>query len=92
MPVFASSVESLQLQRGFGKTSTNGAGAFGPELKYATDSYPSKQTGEISSSAGSFNSLKNTVKFSTGLLNDHFEIAGRLSAMKSDGYVGQSKF
>ncbi|MDP5199382.1 TonB-dependent receptor [Flavobacterium sp. DG2-3] len=89
MPDFASSVESLQLQRGVG-TSTNGAGAFGASLNMLTDSYASKATGEISSSAGSFNSLKNTVKFSTGLLNDHFEIAGRLSAMKSDGYVDRA--
>jgi hypothetical protein len=30
---------------------------------------------------------KHTVKFSTGLMNDHFEIAGRLSAIQSDGFV-----
>lgn len=86
MPDFASSVESLQLQRGVG-TSTNGAGAFGASLNMLTDSYANKATGEISSSAGSFNTLKNTVKFSTGLLNDHFEIAGRLSTIKSHGYI-----
>ncbi|UWY29813.1 TonB-dependent receptor [Flavobacterium sp. TR2] len=86
MPDFASSVESLQLQRGVG-TSTNGAGAFGASLNMLTDSYARKATGEISSSAGSFNTFKNTVKFSTGLLNDHFEIAGRLSAIKSHGYI-----
>jgi len=86
MPDFASSVESLQLQRGVG-TSTNGAGAFGASLNLLTDSYANKATGEISSSAGSFNTFKNTVKFSTGLMNDHFEIAGRLSAIKTDGYI-----
>ncbi|MET3027132.1 TonB-dependent receptor [Flavobacterium sp. UW10123] len=86
MPDFASSVESLQLQRGVG-TSTNGAGAFGASLNMLTDSYARKATGEISSSAGSFNTIKNTVKFSTGLLNDHFEIAGRLSTIKTHGYI-----
>lgn len=89
MPDFASSVESLQLQRGVG-TSTNGSGAFGASLNMLTDSYASKATGEISSSIGSFNSNKNTVKFSTGLLNDHFELAGRLSTVKSDGYVDRA--
>ena len=89
MPDFASSVESLQLQRGVG-TSTNGSGAFGASLNMLTDSYASKPTGEISSSYGSFNSNKNTVKFSTGLLNDHFELAGRLSTIKSDGYVDRA--
>ncbi|HEY4627950.1 MAG TPA: TonB-dependent receptor plug domain-containing protein, partial [Flavobacterium sp.] len=86
MPDFASSVESLQLQRGVG-TSTNGAGAFGASLNMLTDSYSDKATGEISNSFGSFNTQKHTVKFSTGLMNDHFELAGRLSALKSEGYV-----
>ena len=89
MPDFASSVESLQLQRGVG-TSTNGSGAFGASLNMLTDSYASKPSGEISSSYGSSNSNKNTVKFSTGLLNDHFELAGRLSTIKSDGYVDRA--
>jgi iron complex outermembrane receptor protein len=89
MPDFASSVESLQLQRGVG-TSTNGAAAFGASLNMLTDSYSDKASGEISSSYGSFNTFKNTVKFSTGLMNDHFEIAGRLSALQSDGYVDRA--
>ncbi|AOW09109.1 TonB-dependent receptor [Flavobacterium gilvum] len=89
MPDFASSVQSLQLQRGVG-TSTNGAAAFGASLNMLTDSYSDKASGEISSSAGSFNTFKNTVKFSTGLMNDHFEIAGRLSVLKSDGYVDRA--
>lgn len=89
MPDFASSVESLQLQRGVG-TSTNGSSAFGASLNMLTDSYASKPTGEVSGSFGSFNSQKETVKFSTGLLNDHFELAGRLSRIKSDGYVDRA--
>ncbi len=89
LPDFASSVQSLQLQRGVG-TSTNGAGAFGASLNMLTDSYSKNSYGEISNSAGSFNTLKNTVKFSTGLMNDHFEIAGRLSQIKSDGYIDRA--
>jgi iron complex outermembrane receptor protein len=89
MPDFASSVQSLQLQRGVG-TSTNGAAAFGASLNMLTDFYSDKAYGEISSSYGSFNTFKNTVKFSTGLMNDHFEIAGRLSALQSDGYVDRA--
>jgi iron complex outermembrane receptor protein len=30
------------------------------------------------------------VKFSTGLLNDHFELAGRVSTIKSDGYIDRA--
>jgi iron complex outermembrane receptor protein len=89
MPDFVSSVQSLQLQRGVG-TSTNGAGAFGASLNMLTDNYANKSTGEISNSFGSFNTHKHTVKFSTGLMNDHFEIAGRLSTLKSDGYIDRA--
>lgn len=89
MPDFASSVQSMQLQRGVG-TSTNGAGAFGASLNLLTDSYSKKGTGEIANSFGSFNARKHTVKFSTGLMNDRFEIAGRLSQIASDGYVDRA--
>lgn len=89
MPDFVSSVESIQLQRGVG-TSTNGSGAFGASLNMLTDSYTKESSAEIASSVGSFNTLKNTVKFSTGLLNDHFEIAGRLSVLQSDGYIDRA--
>ncbi|TDE06437.1 TonB-dependent receptor [Flavobacterium hiemivividum] len=89
MPDFASSIESLQLQRGVG-TSTNGAGAFGASLNMLTDSYSKESSGEISNSFGSFNTRKHTVKFSTGLMNDHFELAGRVSTLKSDGYIDRA--
>lgn len=89
MPDFASSLQSIQLQRGVG-TSTNGAGAFGASLNMLTDSYSEKAYGEISNSFGSFNTRKHTVKFSTGLLNDRFEIAGRLSKLESDGYIDRA--
>ncbi len=86
---FASSVESLQLQRGVG-TSTNGSGAFGASINVLTDAVSKEASGEISNSFGSFNTRKHTVKFSTGLMNDHFEIAGRLSNISSDGYIDRA--
>ena len=89
MPDFASSTESLQLQRGVG-TSTNGAGAFGASLNLLTEAVATEAFGEISSSVGSFNTLRSNVKFSTGLLNDKFELAGRLSRITSDGYIDRA--
>ncbi len=89
MPDFASSIESLQLQRGVG-TSTNGAGAFGASLNIATDGISNEAYGQISSSIGSFSTLRNNLKFSTGLLNDHVEISGRLSRINSDGYIDRA--
>ncbi len=89
MPDFASSTESLQLQRGVG-TSTNGAGAFGASLNVLTDGFSEEAYGQISSSFGSFNTLRNNLKFSTGLLNDQVEISGRLSRITSDGYIDRA--
>jgi len=89
MPDFASSTESLQLQRGVG-TSTNGAGAFGASLNLLTDGISDDAFAQISASVGSFGTLRNNVKFSTGLLNDHIEISGRLSRITSDGYVDRA--
>ncbi len=89
MPDFASSTESLQLQRGVG-TSTNGAGAFGASLNLLTDAISEEGYAQISSSVGSFGTLRNNLKFSTGLLNDHVEVAGRLSRISSDGYVDRA--
>lgn len=86
---FASSVESLQLQRGVG-TSTNGSAAFGASLNILTDAISKEAGGEISNSFGSFGTQKHTVKFTTGLLDDHFEFAGRLSKIYSDGYVDRA--
>ncbi len=86
---FASSVESMQLQRGVG-TSTNGSAAFGASLNILTDAVQEEAGGEISNSFGSFGTRKHTVKFTTGKLNDHFEFAGRLSNIYSDGYVDRA--
>lgn len=89
LPDFASSVENLQLQRGVG-TSANGSGAFGASLNLLTDAVSQESYGEIANSFGSFGTRRHNVKYSTGLMNDHFEIAGRLSAIASDGYIDRA--
>jgi len=86
---FASSVENIQLQRGVG-TSTNGSAAFGASLNILTDAISQKSGGQISNSFGSYGTRKHNLKFTTGLLNDHFEFAGRLSKIYSDGYVDRA--
>ena len=88
LPDFASSLESVQLQRGVG-TSTNGAGAFGASLNMATKSYQEKAYAEISNSFGSFNTRKHTLSFGTGLHNN-FEMNGRISNIASDGFIDRA--
>ena len=89
LPDFASSIENIQLQRGVG-TSTNGSGAFGASLNILTDIMQEKASASLSSSIGTYNTFKNTLKFSTGLLNNHIEISGRLSKITSDGYIDRA--
>ena len=86
LPDFTSSIESLQVQRGVG-TSTNGSGAFGASVNILTDAVSQNAYTEISNSVGSYNTFKHTVKFSTGKINDAFELSGRLSKIDSDGYI-----
>lgn len=90
MPDFASSLESIQLQRGVG-TSTNGAGAFGASLNILTENSKTTAGAEIANSFGSFNTRKHTIKFNTGLLNEHLEFSGRVSQINSDGFIDRAK-
>jgi iron complex outermembrane receptor protein len=89
LPDFTSSVQSLQLQRGVG-TSTNGSGAFGASLNILTDAVSENGYGEIANTIGSYQTRKHNIKFSTGLLNENIEIAGRLSTIQSDGYIDRA--
>jgi len=89
LPDFASSVQSLQLQRGVG-TSTNGSGAFGASLNIATDALSEDPFAILSGSYGSFETWKSTVQFSTGKLKDKFELSGRLSKIESEGYIDRA--
>lgn len=89
MPDFASSAQSIQVQRGVG-TSTNGAGAFGASININTLGYEQDAFGETNVSVGSFNTLKTNVMASTGLLNGHFVVDARLSKISSDGYIDRA--
>ncbi len=89
LPDIASSVNSIQVQRGIG-TSSNGAGAFGASINLSTNEFNDKPGGEINNSYGSFNSWKNTVKVSSGLINSHFTVDARLSRISSDGYIDRA--
>lgn len=89
IPDFASSVDNIQIQRGVG-TSTNGAGAFGASINLKSNRLNSNPYGQISNSYGSFNTMKNSVKFGTGVINDHFVFDGRLSRQTSDGFIDRA--
>jgi len=89
MPDFASSVQDIQVQRGVG-TSTNGAGAFGASINIQTEKVRRDAYAETDHTYGSFNTLKNNIRFGTGLINGKFAFDGRLSRIKSDGYIDRA--
>lgn len=89
LPDFSSSIENLQVQRGIG-TSVNGSGAFGASINILTDNISQDPFFESNNTLGSYNTYKNTFRFSTGLLNDVFEFSGRLSKIDSDGYIDRA--
>ncbi|HMH34307.1 MAG TPA: TonB-dependent receptor [Puia sp.] len=89
LPDFASSVNSIQVQRGVG-TSSNGAGAFGATINFSTNEFQEKPYAEINNSFGSFNTWKNTIKLGSGLIGDHFTLDARLSRISSDGFIDRA--
>ena len=89
LPDFASSVNSIQIQRGVG-TSSNGTGAFGATVSLSTNETNLESYAELNNSYGSFNTWKNTVKAGTGLIDNHFTVDARLSQITSDGYVDRA--
>lgn len=89
MPDLASSVNSIQIQRGVG-TSTNGAGAFGATININTNTFRKEAYAELNNSYGSFNTFKNTIKIGSGLVKDKFTFDARLSRVSSDGYVDRA--
>ncbi len=89
LPDIASSVDNIQIQRGVG-TSTNGAGAFGASLNIQTTTRRDSAYAELNNTYGSYSTWKNTVNLGTGLINNKFIFDGRLSRIKSDGYVDRA--
>lgn len=89
LPDFLSSAESVTLQRGIG-ASTNGVAAFGANLNVQTNTLNAEPYAEINNGYGSFNTLKNTIKAGTGLLNNKFAVDIRLSNLQSDGYIDRA--
>lgn len=89
MPDFASSLQSIQVQRGVG-TSTNGASAFGASVNLQTASPPSEAYALINNGYGSFNTWKHNIESGTGLINGKWVLDARLSKMSSDGYIDRA--
>lgn len=85
-PDLISSVGSVQVQRGAG-VSTNGAGAFGGSVAMTTDAISPNFRGSASLSYGSYNTNKQALHLSSGLMGGHWVVDARLTHIGSDGYI-----
>ena len=85
-PDLISSVGSVQVQRGAGVT-TNGSGAFGGSVSMTTDALSTEFCGSASLSYGSYNTNKQALHLSSGLIRDRWVVDARLTHIGSDGYI-----
>jgi iron complex outermembrane receptor protein len=89
LPDFASSANSIQVQRGVG-TSTNGAGSFGGTINISTNELNKEWYASTNHSFGSFHTFKNNIQFGSGLLGKHVTMDGRVSQISSNGYIDRA--
>ncbi len=85
-PDLISAVGTMQVQRGAG-VSTNGTGAFGGAISMTTEPLSTEFRGTASLSYGSYNTNKQAVGISSGLLGGHWTLDARLTHIGSDGYI-----
>lgn len=89
MPDLASSTQNIQIQRGVG-TSTHGAGAFGATMNLQTALMNPDPYGELNAGIGSFGTQKANVQLGSGILDNGWQVEGRLSKIDSDGYIDRA--
>ncbi len=89
LPDLASSIESIQVQRGVG-SSSNGAGAFGASINIQTDRIETEPSSEFNITHGSFGTERYNAKVNTGVINKYWSFNGRLSKISSRGYMDNS--
>jgi iron complex outermembrane receptor protein len=89
LPDLAASAAEIQVQRGVG-LSTNGAGAFGATVNLDLSRIEPEPFARLTNTVGSFNTRKHSLYIGSGLLNERFAFTGRLSQIRSDGYVDRA--
>ncbi|MCL2247600.1 MAG: TonB-dependent receptor [Lentimicrobiaceae bacterium] len=90
LPNLGSVIHSLNVQRGVGM-SDNGAAAFGGSMNISTLVPTYKPFVELTTAAGSFNTFKNTITASTGMIKDVVATTVSYSNILSNGYINNAK-
>ena len=86
MADMASSMHSVDVQRGVG-TSTNGSSSFGASVNMQTDKAALEPYASVTFNGGMYNTLRESVKAGTGIMDNGFAFDARYSKVNSDGYL-----
>lgn len=89
MSDIGSSIKDIQIQRGVG-ASTNGSAAFGASVNIQSSAFIQDASAQVSTTMGSYNTFKRTVKVNSGVINNHASFSARVSKLTSDGYIDYS--
>ncbi len=89
IPDIAASTENIQVQRGVGN-STNGASAFGASIDLQTSKLNREAKASCSSSVGSFQTFRNNLTASTGLMDGKFAMDVSMSKINSAGFIDRA--
>lgn len=90
LPDISNSLQSIQLQRGVG-TSTSGTASIGGSISLNTLGGRSKPYADVSGSLGSYNTYLYTLAAGTGILKNGLSLDARYSQVKGDGYIRNGK-
>ena len=86
---FTSAVDSIQVQRGVG-TSSVGAPAYGGSVNFASAGFSPDSGGDARIAVGSYDTTRASAGFQSGLFLDRFNLSGRASFSRTDGYRDSS--
>jgi iron complex outermembrane receptor protein len=89
IPDLFSSADDIQVQRGIGFSAMGGTG-LGGSISIKTTKRHLKPFLTYQTSFGSFNTYKNTLQASTGVLPDGWQITSRGSWIQSEGFVDRA--
>lgn len=89
IPDLFSSADDIQVQRGIGFSTMGGTG-LGGSISIKTTKRHAKPFLQFQTSMGSFNTFRNMVQASTGVMSDGWQITTRGSLIQSDGYIDRA--
>jgi iron complex outermembrane receptor protein len=86
---FTNTVDSIQIQRGVG-TSSVGSPSFGGSINFASRPPSSEAGGDFRLALGSYDTLRASLGYETGVLDSGVWVSGRYSVADTDGYRDNS--